>query len=58
MLAKFESAVEANPRLGIPLHGEFRGLFKHRVGDYRVIFAHVAEGVLVLRVGNRKDIYR
>lgn len=58
VLGRFEGAVSANPRAGVPLHGEFRGLFKFRVGDYRVIFARVQEGVLVLRIGHRKDIYR
>ena len=58
VISKFEDALAANPRLGIPLHREFRGLFKYRVGDYRIVFARTAESVLVLRVGNRKDVYR
>jgi len=38
--------------------GEFTGLRKYRVGDYRVIYAVLDGAVLVLRIGNRKDVYR
>lgn len=39
-----------NPHAGEALHGEFKGLYKLRVGDYRVIYALIREGVLVLRI--------
>jgi mRNA-degrading endonuclease RelE of RelBE toxin-antitoxin system len=39
-----------NPHAGEALHGEFKGLYKLRVGDYRVIYAPIREGVLVLRI--------
>jgi mRNA interferase RelE/StbE len=50
-----------NPRqLGKPLHGDKGGLWRYRVGDYRLICDIQDEKVvvLVLRVGHRKDIYR
>ena len=51
-----------NPRsLGEALQGSKLGEFwKYRIGDYRVI-AHIEDRVLlilVLRVGNRRDVYR
>lgn len=51
-----------DPRsLGEALKGNRFGEFwKYRVGDYRVI-AHIDDGkvcILVVRVGNRRDIYR
>ena len=58
VLEKLERILSSNPNAGIPLTGEFRGLFKLRVGDYRVIYAKTADGVLVLRIGHRKDVYR
>ena len=58
VVEKLERALGGNPHAGIPLTGEFRGLFKLRVGDYRVIYAKTGDGVLVLRIGHRKDIYR
>ena len=50
-----------NPRQwGKPLHGEMGGLWRYRVGDYRLICDIQDEKitVLVLRVGHRKDVYR
>jgi mRNA interferase RelE/StbE len=45
---------------GRPLHGEKRGLWRYRVGDYRLICDIQDEKitVLVLEVGHRKDVYR
>jgi mRNA interferase RelE/StbE len=50
-----------NPRQwGRPLQGEKRGLWRYRVGDYRLICDIQDERitVMVLQVGHRKDIYR
>jgi mRNA interferase RelE/StbE len=45
---------------GKPLHGERRGLWRYRVGDYRMICDIEDERVtvLVLEVGHRKNVYR
>jgi mRNA interferase RelE/StbE len=45
---------EANP----VLKGQFAGLRKYRVGDYRVIYALLGLDILILRIGNRKDVYK
>ena len=48
------------PHAGSALKGEFAGLRRVRVGDYRVIY-EVDEGVLlvlVVRNANRRDTYR
>ena len=34
------------------------GMYRFRIGDYRVIFDIDKENIVVLRVGHRKDIYR
>lgn len=50
-----------NPRqLGRPLHGDKGGLWRYRVGDYRLICDIQDERITVLavRVGHRKDVYR
>lgn len=39
------------------LKGQFAGLRKFRVGDYRVIFALLGTQVLILRVGHRREVY-
>jgi len=43
---------------GKPLKGRYEGLYSLRVGDYRVIYKIVSDGVLILAIGHRKDIYR
>jgi mRNA interferase RelE/StbE len=45
---------------GKPLQGEKRGLWRYRVGDYRLICDIQDEKitVIVLEVGHRKDVYR
>ena len=55
-------AVLDDPRsVGEALKGSRLGDFwKYRVGDYRVI-AHIEDGamrILVLKVGNRREVYR
>ena len=46
--------------LGTPLKGIFKGLFKYRYGNYRVIYAmDMAEKkIIVLHVKHRKEAYR
>jgi mRNA interferase RelE/StbE len=51
----------ANPRQwGKPLHGDKGGLWRYRVGDYRLIcdIQDRRITVVVLQVGHRKDVYR
>jgi mRNA interferase RelE/StbE len=43
---------------GEPLRGQFRGLWRLRIGDYRVIYVRTDEGFLVLRVAHRRQAYR
>lgn len=40
------------------LKGQFAGLRKYRVGDYRVIYAVLGDDALILRIGHRKDVYK
>jgi mRNA interferase RelE/StbE len=45
--------------LGKPLKGMFKGLFRYRYGDYRIIYAldRKEKSILILRIGHRKNIY-
>jgi len=40
------------------LKGQFAGLRKYRVSDYRVIYAIIEKNVLILRIGHRRDVYK
>ena len=52
---------DENPRrIGSSLRGNLTGLWKYRIGDYRLI-CYIQEKnteILVLHVGHRKDIYK
>ena len=52
-----EATLQEEPRSGEPLHGEFEGLFKLRVGDYRVVYALSGRDVLVLMIRHRSKAY-
>lgn len=45
--------------LGKPLRGKLGGLYRYRIGDYRVVYEirqkHVQ--IIVVKVGHRKDVY-
>ena len=53
-------ATDEDPaRFGKALRGDLGGLWRYRVGDYRLICS-LREGqmlVLVLKVGHRRDVY-
>lgn len=58
VLLKVERMLASEGHKGEALSGEFAGLYKLRVGDYRVIYARTEDGFLVLRIGHREDVYR
>ena len=41
-----------------PLSGEFEGLLRLRVGNYRVIFEETSDSLTIHRVRDRRDAYR
>lgn len=41
-----------------PLHGEWKGFYRFRIGDYRIIYSILAHTVRVATLGHRKDVYR
>ena len=46
------------PPEGKSLTGPLKGLNSYRSGDYRVIYAKTDEGILILRIMHRKEVYR
>ena len=58
---KTRIAASDNPRaVGSALTGEFGGLWRWRIGDYRVVARIEDERitVLVVRVAHRREVYR
>jgi len=58
VLNQVEEELSKNPDAYPVLKGQFAGLRKYRVGDYRIIYAILGDEVLVLRIGHRKEVYR
>ena len=58
ILNQIEEDLSKNADAYPVLEGQFAGLRKYRVGDYRVIYAILGEDALVLRIGHRKDVYK
>ena len=53
-------ASTADPRrFGLPLRASLHGLWRYRVGDFRIIASIEDQKliVLVVRIGHRKDVY-
>jgi mRNA interferase RelE/StbE len=57
ILDKIEKELPARADSYPVLKGQFSGLRKLRVGDYRVIFAILGTQVQVLRIGHRREVY-
>ena len=58
ILDQIENELTKKPESYPVLKGQFAGLRKYRIGDYRVIYALVGTDILVLRIGNRRDVYK
>ena len=58
ILDHIENELTKKPESNPMLKGQFAGLRKYRVGDYRVIYVLVGTDILILRIGNRRDVYR
>ncbi|VVB69190.1 ParE toxin of type II toxin-antitoxin system, parDE [uncultured archaeon] len=57
ILREIRESLSLNPNCGEPLTGQFKGMFKLRVGDYRIIYSKTNDGVLILRIGHRSIVY-
>ena len=58
ILNGIEERILLNPLSGRPLTGDFRDCYRYRFGDYRVIYSVINHEVIILRIGNRKDVYK
>lgn len=57
ILSEISATLSINPKAGEMLRGEFSGLYKLRLGEYRVIYAIIGnESVLILRIRHRSKV--
>ena len=59
IIGKIEKELSNDLPKGKKLGGEFEGLYRIRVGDYRIIYTLIHKtDVLILRISHRKEVYR
>jgi len=58
ILLEIESVLAKNPEIGEALTGQFKGLYKYRVGNWRVLYAILSDSILILRIGHRSIVYK
>jgi mRNA interferase RelE/StbE len=58
ILKKIEEALPQKAETFPLLTGQFSGLRKFRVGDYRVIYSIIGDTVLILRISHLREAYR
>ena len=58
ILKKLSSELSTKADQFPELQGQFAGLRKYRIGDYRIIYAIIDRSVLILRIQHRKDVYK
>ena len=57
---RIESHLVLSPKqLGKALVGQYKGLYRYRYGDYRILYEIDADNRLIIinRIGHRKEIY-
>ena len=60
ILRRVKEYLPQNPvSLGKPLRGIFKGFFRYRIGNVRIIYTldHENETVSILKIGDRKNVY-
>ena len=60
IVKKVEMHLAKDPiSLGKPLTANLSGMYRYRIGDYRIIYEIIKNElvVIVVRVGHRKDVY-
>lgn len=58
VVERIDTDLAANPGKDKALTGQYKGLFSYRVGEYRVVYATLADAILVLRIAHRAEAYR
>ncbi len=58
VLNKIDSSLTDAPEINKALKGKFSGFRRLRVGDIRVVYGVDGDEVIIMRVADRKDVYR
>ena len=58
---KIENYLSINPKeLGKKLNAEYKGLYRYRYGDYRIVYELNDDQliILIVKVGHRREVYK
>jgi mRNA interferase RelE/StbE len=58
IIHEIEFVLAKNPETGEALTGQFKGLYKYRIGNWRVLYAILSDSILILRIGHRSVVYQ
>jgi mRNA interferase RelE/StbE len=58
ILNKIENELPSVAMKQPQLHGRFKHLKKYRIGNFRVIYTIKDDILLILRIADRKDVYK
>jgi len=61
IVAKVKNYLIQDPvKLGTPLKGNLKGLYRYRIGEYRVIYVidQAEKKIIILNVNHRRKIYK
>ncbi len=61
IVAKVKNYLIQDPvKLGTPLKGNLKGLYRYRIGEYRVIYVidQAEKKIIILNVKHRRKIYK
>lgn len=54
IIKKIETALSQDPHKGIQLKSEYKGFWRIRIGDYRVVYKIMQKDVVIVAIGHRK----
>ncbi|MDF2966093.1 MAG: Cytotoxic translational repressor of toxin-antitoxin system RelE [Rickettsiaceae bacterium] len=58
IVKKIELYLVQDPlQLGKPLSNEYKGLYRYRFGNYRIIYEIDGNEIVIIKIGHRKNIY-
>lgn len=58
IIKKIETALSQDPYKGKQLKGEYKGFWRIRIGDYRVVYRIMQKDIVIVAVGHKKEVYK
>ncbi|OYD15769.1 hypothetical protein CH333_05025 [candidate division WOR-3 bacterium JGI_Cruoil_03_44_89] len=58
IIQKIETVLSQNPYKGRQLKGKYKGFWRMRIGDYRVVYRIIQKDVVIVTVGHRREMYK